>query len=192
MTTTITSILTGNVVDPPKTTKPKVVKARTRKRAPRHKLHATDGAILVQDGVPVRLHNAEAGLLAPAELVALSHAVKDSAVKVARKGLRAGRHKIDMTLRIAGDIQIEPDVTRRIPSKLDDSRLLLALVDLVNRGLLSLDSIRDSAQSAETGRSMRDADTEQQVSSMFLTAEQTVPALGRTIPHLVITRQENT
>lgn len=191
-TTTNTTTLTLKA----KPAKARVVKAktavttkRTPRRAPRHVLHGTDGAIRVMNGVPVRLHNADEGLLNPAEIVALSHAVKESTAKASRKGLKPGRHKVDMTVHLTGDIQIEPDVTRTLPAKLDETLLMSAIADLVARGLVRLADLDTSARAVRDKSALtNDADTTARIQGMFKTAAAAVPALGRCIPHLIVTR----
>lgn len=95
--TTTTNTTTNTTTKPVKPVKAKAA-ART-KRAPRRVLrHAAekDYEVRVLAGRPARIVDMKDGALSSAETVALSAVTTAEAVKAARKGLRPGKHRVDL------------------------------------------------------------------------------------------------
>jgi hypothetical protein len=116
--------------------------------------------------------------------VALSAVTTAEAVKVARKGLRPGKHRVDLTIRVSGDIQIEADY-ERTDRRLDAERLLRALAEAEVR------AATDGDMFAPTNAEMAKLATArmEELRPAF-TNTNTSTCSGRVIPHLVINRAD--
>ena len=67
-------------------------------------------------------------------IVALAKVVKEKALKVARDGLRIGTHRIDMTVRIVGSMNVGADGTTEIRDSVDYKNAFTTVVAMfVNR-----------------------------------------------------------
>ena len=159
-------------------------KAKSR---PRVKYRPLAGVpdVRVQKGVPVRLVDPRDGNLDPTEMIALGCALTGDMINGVRgtpaaPKVREGKHKVDFTVRIRGDIQVEPSANVAERTVLDGEAVLAAAMKVIE----SLQQAAPAGTSAEvlnlTEASLRKAGTK------------VIPATqrhGRVIPHLVLARQ---
>jgi hypothetical protein len=71
--------------------------------------------------------------LSPLETIALSKAIKDTAVRDARPKLAEGHHDVDVTIRLHGPLLVAPPSPTKIKESVAPEILLALVLQLLNR-----------------------------------------------------------